>query len=78
MTPSIETWRKLCLVWGIHPVMTEDATGVQHMVDNAVCCARDLGFAVEGDRIVISAGMPFGAPGVTNLLRIAEVGPSAA
>lgn len=78
MTPRVETWRKLRLVWGVHPVMTEDATGVTHMVDNALHCARDLGFATDGDWIVISAGMPFSSQGATNLLRIAEVSPLAA
>ena len=40
---------------------------------DACQCAREEGFAQPGDTIVISAGMPFGTPGATNLLRIATV-----
>ena len=43
------------------------------MVDKAVACARQEGMAAHPDQIVISAGMPFGTPGATNLLRIATV-----
>lgn len=73
LTPSLATWRKLGLVWGIYSIMTEDATSVEDMVNNSIRCAHRLGFAAVGDRIVISAGIPFGQPGKTNLIRIAEV-----
>jgi pyruvate kinase len=43
------------------------------MVEHACRAAREEGFANPGDNILISAGMPFGTPGATNLLRIAKV-----
>ncbi len=43
------------------------------MVEHACTCAREEGFAGPGDTILISAGMPFGTPGATNLLRIAQI-----
>jgi len=43
------------------------------MVDRAAKAALSEQFAVPGDRLVITAGMPFGTPGATNLLRIAWV-----
>jgi pyruvate kinase len=46
---------------------------VAEMVSKAIWTARDEGFANAGDPILISAGMPFGTPGATNLLRIAQV-----
>ena len=73
MTPSLATARRLALVWGVHSVQTPDVSRVAEMVDNARNCARAEGFATSGDTILISAGMPFGTPGATNLLRIAQV-----
>src|SRR6266480_748066 len=73
MTPNLATARRLALVCGVHSVKTEDVSGVAEMVERACKCAQDEGFAEPGDTIVISAGMPFGTPGATNLLRIAQV-----
>ena len=73
MTPSIATARRLALVWGVHSVKTDDVADVAQMVEHACRCARDEGFAKPGDNVLISAGMPFGTPGATNLLRIAQV-----
>ena len=46
---------------------------VTEITELAVATASKLGFARAGETIVIAAGMPFGAPGTTNLLRIAQV-----
>jgi pyruvate kinase len=43
------------------------------MVDRATRAALDDGFAKKGERVVITAGVPFGTPGATNVLRIAWV-----
>lgn len=73
LSPMIETMRKLSLVWGIHCVQTEEADNLEGMVDIACQIARDEGFAQVGDRVAITAGVPFGTPGATNMLRIAYV-----
>ena len=73
MTPSLASARRLALVWGVHVVHTEDVADVDAMVDKAIRIAREERFARPGDNILISAGMPFGTPGATNLLRIAQV-----
>jgi pyruvate kinase len=73
MTPSLATARRLALAWGVHVVHTSDVTDVAEMVDHAIQAVRNRGFAQAGDSILISAGMPFGTPGATNLLRIAQV-----
>jgi pyruvate kinase len=57
----------------VHSVKTEDVSDVAEMVEHACQCAQVEGFAQPGDTILISAGMPFGTPGATNLLRIAKV-----
>ena len=73
MTPSLATARRLALVWGVHSVHTKDVSDVSEMVERACRVALDQSLAKAGDTIVITAGMPFGTPGATNLLRIAQV-----
>jgi pyruvate kinase len=72
-TPSLETARRLSLVWGIHSVITEDIRDFDDMVKRASQIARQEGFAQAGERIVITAGVPLGTTGATNMLRVAFV-----
>jgi pyruvate kinase len=51
--------------------MTDDAHDLDDMVSRACNIARDEGFAKPGERIIITAGVPLGTPGATNMLRIA-------
>ncbi|MDA0229169.1 MAG: pyruvate kinase [Proteobacteria bacterium] len=74
LTPELTTARRLAMVWGVHCLQTEDATDFQDMVAIACTAVSEQGFARPGDRIVITAGVPFGTPGSTNVLRIAWVG----
>jgi len=73
LTPEISTARRLALVWGVHCVRARDIKNSTQMVERAAHAALAEQFAVPGDRLVITAGMPFGTPGATNLLRIAWV-----
>lgn len=74
LTPIAATGRRLALVWGLHCVLTEDASHETDMVDRACRIAFQEDFARPGNRIIITAGVPFGTPGATNMLRIAFVG----
>jgi pyruvate kinase len=74
LTPMIETARRLSLAWGLHCVHTEDAHDLDDVVDRAARIAFREGFAKEGERIVVTAGVPLGTPGTTNFLRVAFVG----
>jgi len=76
LTPLIETARRLALTWGLHCVMTEDAHDLDDVVDRAARIAFQEGFAMPGDRVVVTAGVPLGTPGSTNLLRVTFVGPT--
>jgi pyruvate kinase len=67
------TARKLAVAWGIHAVHCEDASDLDEMVQKARHFAKEEGFAKPGSSIVITAGLPFGTPGATNLLRVAWV-----
>ena len=73
LTPKVDTARRLALVWGVHAVITEDARDVDDMADRACKIANSEGFARAGQRVIIVAGVPFGTPGATNMVRIAFV-----
>jgi pyruvate kinase len=73
LTPNIDTARRLTLAWGVHPVQTVDAHNFGDMVARATRVARQEKIAKQGERLVITAGVPFGTPGATNILRIAYV-----
>ena len=73
LTPSKSTARRLTLAWGLNCVFTKDAMDFQDMIDKACTVSFKYGFTKLNDRIVIMAGMPFGTPGKTNVLRIARV-----
>ena len=74
LSPVIQTARRLSVVWGLHCVVTQDATDLDDMVDRACRIAFREEFGKPGDRIIISAGVPLGTPGSTNMLRIAYIG----
>jgi pyruvate kinase len=71
LTPNRDTARRLSLVWGVHAVVTKDASDIDDMAKRACKFANREGFSVCGERVIIIAGVPFGTPGATNMLRIA-------
>jgi pyruvate kinase len=73
LTPSIDTARRLALVWGVHSIRTKDANDIDDMAFRACKFAVREGFSNVGDRVIIVAGMPFGTPGATNMVRIAFI-----
>ena len=73
LTSSLATARRLALLWGTHCVQTPDVSNFSEMVEKATRIAREENFAEPGQRLVVTAGVPFGTPGSTNVLRIAWV-----
>ncbi len=73
LTPKVETARKLALVWGVHSSVTPDAANFSEMVKGARKVAKAEGIASRGESLVVTAGVPFGTPGATNILRIATL-----
>jgi pyruvate kinase len=73
LTSNLGTARRLALVWGTHCVHTEDVHSFQEMVIKACGIALKEEMAASGQRLVVTAGVPFGTPGATNVLRIAWV-----
>ena len=73
LTSKTETARRLALVWGVHPVETPDINNFATMVQKACAVAHREEYAALGDKVVITAGVPFGTPGATNILRVAWI-----
>ena len=72
LTPKPETARRLALVWGLEPRLGKQPESLESLTDDAVDAAMEFGLAGNGQRILILAGTPFGAPGAANLLRLAH------
>ncbi|TRD21692.1 pyruvate kinase [Palleronia caenipelagi] len=66
-----KTARRMCLSWGTHCVLTGNPSRFKDAVIHAVRAARGEGFADAKDQIVVTAGVPFGQTGTTNILRVA-------
>ena len=73
LTSKVETAQRLALVWGLHPVVCDDCREFDDMVAIACRVARDVGIALPLQKLVVTAGVPFGTPGATNILRIVRV-----
>ena len=71
MTSLMGTARRLCLTWGLHCVKTSEVDRFKTAVLNAAKAARSEGFADPSDYLVVTAGVPFGQSGTTNILRVA-------
>ena len=73
LTSNLSTARRLAVLWGAHCVHTSDVKSFGDMVQKAVRIAHREKVAELGQRVVITAGVPFGTPGATNVLRVAWV-----
>lgn len=73
-TTEAQTYRHLTLVWGVLPVMSDPMRNTDEMIEHSVEAAVNLGIAHSGDIVVITAGVPVGQAGTTNLIKIHHVG----
>ena len=74
LSPNINTARKVQITWGVYSIHSEqDARSATEMVSIACLAIKNKKLANNGDSIVITAGVPFGNAGSTNLLRIAKI-----
>lgn len=73
-TPSERTWRQLSLSWGVVPLMSKMMTTTDELFNHAVDCAAKAGYLETGDLVVITAGVPLGISGTTNLMKVHVVG----
>lgn len=73
LATSIVTARRLAIGWGLHCVKEGDPTSVAKMVTQACRQAVKEGLATLNDKVIVTAGLPFGAEGTTNMLRVVTV-----
>lgn len=74
LTPSQQTWRELALWWGVHPVRLSEMSDINVAAREAVTtCVREK-LLPEGELVVITAGVPVGRPGSTNVVEVLTTG----
>ena len=73
LTPEVKTARQHTIVWGLHCALVEDMETLDQFFASTAEIARQAGFAAEGEELVLTAGVPFGEVGQTNLLRLLRV-----
>jgi pyruvate kinase len=74
VTPNEQVMRRLCLVWGAIPVKGTNASTTDEMFEIAVAGGMRSGLLKLGDLVVITAGVPVGRSGTTNLIKIHQIG----
>ncbi len=74
VTPNERTLYRLALVWGVVPVEVDEFKTTDEMVEMMVQAARQEGLAAWGDRVVLTAGIPFGQGKKTNMVKVHVVG----
>jgi pyruvate kinase len=73
LTPSLDTARKLALLWGAEPRVVPELFDPEELARVALEQAAATGLAEPGQRVLILAGLPMGSPGAANILRIAHM-----
>jgi pyruvate kinase len=73
VTDQVKTWRQLALVWGVEPVLCTEEINYENMLAVARQHLFRHRIAEPGQRVVVTAGIPFHVAGTTNMLRIEEL-----
>ncbi|MBE3562895.1 MAG: pyruvate kinase [Hydrogenibacillus schlegelii] len=74
VTPHRSVLRKLRLVWGVYPLLGASLQNTDEMMKDAIARALDAGYVRRGDLVVLTAGVPLGESGTTNLMKIHVIG----
>lgn len=69
-TSKEQTYRQLSLSWGIIPLLIEEKEALDELFEEAIKAVEKASYASEGDVIVLTAGVPIGTSGTTNLLKV--------
>jgi pyruvate kinase len=73
LTDVERTYRQLALVWGVLPELVPPAANYDEMLEHGRAAVIRRGLAAPGDRVLVTAGVPFDIPGTTNLLKVEVV-----
>ncbi len=72
-TISEKVSRQMNLLWGVAPIHLEEAQSESELFRNAIATAKKAGYIKKGDIVVVTAGLPLGMSGTTNMIRVVEV-----
>ncbi|WP_320129943.1 pyruvate kinase [uncultured Sphaerochaeta sp.] len=72
-SPKIETVQRLSLSWGVNPILIQDLSSVDQLLDYAPHYLQEKGFVSKGETVVITAGVPVGSSGRTNMIKVVEI-----
>jgi len=65
---------KLALVWGVYPLLIPETSGTDELFEESIKAALGSAYINNGDLVILTAGVPIGSPGGTNLLKVHVVG----
>ena len=74
VTPKEKMLRRMLLLWGVQPVFVPQSSNTDEMMSNAITGAMASGWIKSGDLVVITAGIPVGITGTTNMIKVHTVG----
>ncbi|PKK39772.1 Pyruvate kinase [Clostridiaceae bacterium JG1575] len=74
VTPCEKVARRLSVNWGVYPVVSETFQSTDELIEKTTRAAKEKGFVVDGDLVVISAGIPTSYVGSTNMMKIQLIG----
>ncbi|HUU53760.1 MAG TPA: pyruvate kinase [Armatimonadota bacterium] len=74
VTPDVATQRRLTLAWGVRALLAKRGKSTDELILHAIGRAREEGLVAEEDVVVVTAGVPAGVPGLTNLIKVEVVG----
>ena len=65
--------RQLNLTWGVTPILINKVDDTEALFTEAAKAAEKAGYVKKGDKVVLTAGLPLGTAGTTNMLRVIEI-----
>ena len=69
-TTSETVLRQMNLSWGVYPLLIDEKSSTDELFDHALSTAVKSGMIKDGDIVVLTAGIPLGVAGTTNMLRV--------
>jgi pyruvate kinase len=73
LSPLDRTLRKMQIYWGVTPLKTQEVNSTDHLLEEAVKAVADNIYAEKGDTLILTAGVPAGKAGITNIIKVVTV-----
>lgn len=73
LSPLDRTLRKMQIYWGVTPLKTQEVNSTDHLLEEAVKAVTDNKYAEKGDTLILTAGVPAGKAGITNIIKVVTI-----